>query len=304
MQLRQLAILIAITFAGVGIHVTQSLADDLYVNNVDGDDRNDGSSSASVSKTGGPLQTITRALKVAQLGDRIVLENTGVPYRESLTLQGKNNSGTVYEPFTIVGNGAVLDGTGPVPGYAWVSIGNDVYRFRPERMSYQQLYRDGRPVKQIESEGGTVPALETDQWALVRGHIYFRTQPDVHPRHYRLSYCKLQVGITLYQIENVLIDGLTVQGFQLDGINAHSLVKNTIVNGCVLRGNGRSGFSIGGSSKARILNSLIGDNGAAQTRSEGVGQLDVENCDLIDSPHHGPPVVREGGRITLHHQLR
>ena len=42
----------------------------------------------------GPVKTIDRALRIAGPSDRIVLINTGVPYRDSISLAGENCSGT------------------------------------------------------------------------------------------------------------------------------------------------------------------------------------------------------------------
>ena len=74
---------------------------------------------------------LTRALDVARKGDRIILVNTGEPYRESVTLQGGRHSGYPDAPFEIVGNGAVLDGVQPVPVDAWTIVEGNLFRFQP-----------------------------------------------------------------------------------------------------------------------------------------------------------------------------
>ena len=99
-------------------------ARDVYVDNVNGNDRNIGSTNTNTSLGGGPCRTIARALKVAQEGDRIVVANTGEPYRESLTLFGLRNSGTPQKPFVILGNGAELDGAVRVDPRGWQYVDN------------------------------------------------------------------------------------------------------------------------------------------------------------------------------------
>src|SRR5687768_4967226 len=84
-------------------------ARDWYVDNVAGDDRKNGSQPNSSSQIDGPVQTIAKALRHASRIDRIILANTGEPYRESISLVGRH-SGIEKAPFEIIGNGAVLDG--------------------------------------------------------------------------------------------------------------------------------------------------------------------------------------------------
>ena len=52
----------------------------------------------------------------------------------------------------------------------------------------------------------------------------------------------MPVGITLYKVRDVAIGDLTVQGFQLDGINAFDGAFDIQLSGVTCRGNGRSGI--------------------------------------------------------------
>ena len=96
---------------------TPSVAATIYVNNAAGNDRYDGQSEQQSGERLGPVRTIQRALRLATASDRIVLANTGVPYRESITLFGRRNSGLEDFPFIINGNGAILEGADPVRPY-------------------------------------------------------------------------------------------------------------------------------------------------------------------------------------------
>ena len=88
---------------------------------------------------------------------------------------------------------------------------------------FQQLFLNGYPLKRAEAAPGDtqLPRLEPLQWALVDGRIYFCVEPGQLPQDYLLTYAKLSVGITVYKADDVLIHNLTVQGFQLDGVNFH-----------------------------------------------------------------------------------
>lgn len=295
MRLGSVVLAVWLSFASV------AAARDLFVDNVAGNDLNDGAAARTDVQGSGPTRTLARALRAANHGDRIVLTNTGVPYRESVTLQAAKHSGEDYAPFTIVGNGAILDGRRSVPPHQWEPMGDDVFRFRPERLSYQQLYLADRPAerRQLESPDQR-PNLEPLQWCMWQYDIYFRVEPNRLPHDYDLSCCYLQVGIGLYEVRHVVISDLTVQGFWLDGINAHDNAWEVLIDGVTSRGNGRSGLSVGGTSRVTLQASLIGNNGAAQVRTEGRSTTRIIASDLL--PSTAPPVVREAGQVLMENE--
>lgn len=272
-------------------------ATDWFVDNQTGDDRFDGRDAASRGGGVGPFKSIARALRAAERGDHIILANTGEPYRESITLQGASHSGLSYQDFRLTGNGAVLDGTAPIPRDAWESLGEGIWRFSPRRMSHQLLYLDGEPAERVVVSRGelTLPDLQPLQWCLFDRQIYFRAEEDRAPGDYPLSLTALPVGITLVDVHRVTISELTIQGFQLDGINAHDNVFEATLQRLVCQGNARSGISVGGASRVRIQRCLISDNGAAQLRTEDHCVVHVHGCRILD--HSAPAIVREGGRI-------
>ena len=292
--------LLAATALVVALLSSHLSAEDFYVNNVVGSDANNGKKFTNPANNSGPFRTIAFALRVAQRGDRIFVEKTTEPYYESLSIQGTRNSGTDYMPFSIISNGAILDGSQPVDPDAWEHYGGNVFRFMPRLKSHQQLYLDGKPAERITAERhGFVPGLEAGQWALTGGWVYFCVDDGRIPPDYDLRYCVEQTGITLYEVDNVVIEGLVIQGFQLDAVNAHDAVSQTIVRQCNLRGNGRSGLSVGGAGRIAVVESIVGANWSAQVRSEGYSQLFIENCRLIESRQSGPAIVNDGGRIAI-----
>jgi hypothetical protein len=267
-------------------------ARDIYVNNLAGNDAKDGLAASSVDAETGPVRTIRRALRHAETSDRIVLANTGEPYRESISLVGRH-SGVPYAPFEIVGNGAILDGSLPVPADAWEFSRGEIFRFQPPHLSAaQQLFRDGLPLTRGPGPTleGRLPPLAPLHWRYFDGAIEFRPEKDHLPMSYDLTYAALPVGITLYQVKYVTISDLTVQGFRLDGINAHDSAFAVRLIGITARGNGRSGISIGGSSQVEIEGSLVGNNGAAQVRTEGWSHTKIINSTLLDNT--APPLVK------------
>ncbi len=272
---------------------------EIFVDNVAGDDRRDGSTLELSGRAGGPVRSLRRALELAKASDRIIMTDTGEPYRESVTLQAGRHTGIPARPFTIVGNGATLDGSAPVPQDAWEHVEGTVFRFRAPRTSFQILYLAGKPLARqfVDREAG-FPELQPLEWCLFDRHVYFRAEKDKLPRQYDLSHTSLPVGITLYEARHIVISNLIVQGFQMDGLNAHDSVFDATFVGLTCRGNGRSGISVGGASRVRIIACLVGDNGEAQVRTEGFSQTEIHNCDLVEAPH-APAVVRDGGLVSV-----
>jgi hypothetical protein len=295
MQRFALIVLAVVAVFGVA---APAVAADLFVDNLAGDDRADGRYPQS-SLEGGPVRTITRALALAGPGDHIHIANTGEPYRETVSLSGGDHSGFSVNPFTIFGNGAVLDGSLPVPGGDWESVHDNIYRFRPPRGSHHLLFLAGRPAtrKPVEPNSGKLPALLPMEWCSHEGQMYFAVEKGKLPREYALSYAALPVGITLYHVKHVAVLDLVVQGFHTDGVNAHDGARNVRLGGLILRGNGRSGLAVGGSSNVAADGCLIGDNGTAQVWQSGYSALSLQLCELLEAT--APKIIRRGGRLFI-----
>jgi len=273
-------------------------ARNVFVDNVAGDDRADGMS-PQPSIEGGPVRTIARALALALTGDHVHLANTGEPYRESISLSGGNHSGFEISPFTLVGNGAVLDGSRPVPADDWEGVRDNLFRFHPPRGSFPLLFLDGRPAVRVPVDAATsrLPALAEGQWCSHNGFIYFATADGKLPREYPVSFAALPVGITLYHVKNVTVLDLVVQGFYNDGVNAHDGVRNGRLGGLILRGNGRAGLVVAGSSKVSADGCLIGDNGTMQVLVSHYSALSLQLCELLAGS--APVIERRGGRLFI-----
>ena len=271
-------------------------ARDIFVDNLNGDDRKGGRTPDSQGADGGPCRTIAKALRIADPSDRVVIANTGTPYREAISIQGARHSGNSSYPFEIIGNGATLDGTVSLDGAKWEHVQGDVFRTRPAKMSFQQLFMDERPVARKRSADSRPAQLAALEWSLSDGWIYFRTEKGRLPQMYALSCCGLQTGITLYDVHDVIVSDLVVRGYFLDGVNAHDNVRRSDLVGLNCRENGRSGISVGGSSRIRIDSCSASGNGAAQFRIEGysIAQLVANAFD----PATAPAILREGGEIV------
>jgi hypothetical protein len=274
-----------------------TLARDLYVNNLSGSDLLNGRT-PQPQGINGPVQTITKALRIAGPGDRIVLTDTGTPYREAVTVQAGRNSGFSPEiPFVIDGYGAVIDGSIPVPDDTWEFVTDDIFRFAPDIKSHQVLLLGGQPAIRVPTERGQqeLPKLEPLQWCLLNGYIYFRVEPNRLPPQYFPACAGAWTGITIYEARDVIIRNVIVRGFAFDGVNAHDNAFNVRLEDVLCRDNGRSGFSIGGASRVTLERCEATFNHTVQLRTEGYSHAHIRDC--VFDPTTAPATQTDGGEI-------
>ncbi|MBW8885837.1 MAG: right-handed parallel beta-helix repeat-containing protein, partial [Planctomycetia bacterium] len=126
--------------------------------------------------------------------------------------------------------------------------------------------------------------------------IYFRVDQDKSPESYNLSCCGEQVGITLYNVHDVVIQNLNIRGFWIDGVNCHDNVRDARFTQVTAQDNGRSGFSVGGASHVRIDSCTAAGNGVAQVRTEGLCTVELHANQL--NAAMAPALVKEGGMVT------
>lgn len=144
-------------------------ARDWYVNNVAGDDIKDGLSEISTSSTSGPVRSITKALWCRQDGLHHHRQHRRVLSRRVSRCAGLH-SGRPEAPFTIVGNGATLDGSNPVPDDAWEFYRGELFRF-----SSMHAFTNAVLGREAFGGGGKVDAqgriqpLKPLEWAYLEG---------------------------------------------------------------------------------------------------------------------------------------
>src|SRR6187397_740925 len=195
----RLAIIVAASLVSV---CASAAARDIYVNNVLGDDRRGGTQPNNTADDAGPCRSISKALRIATVGDHIIIANTGRAYQECLTVQGPCHSGSDRFPTVISGNGATLDGTMSLSGAVWEFAGQSMFRTRPINKSFQQLFLGGVPLVRHQPAAGQFPDLAPREWCLFQGWIYFAVEASRLPDDYDLTCCCEQVGITLYNVHD------------------------------------------------------------------------------------------------------
>jgi hypothetical protein len=276
--------------------VTTVLGRDIYVDNLGGDDRNNGETLRAQGKANGPCKTITKALRLVKSSDRIIIiAHPGEPYRESIAVQGGFISGREGAPAEIIGNGAVLDGTTSLRDAEWDSEGKDLFSIRPRLMAHQQLFLADKPAPRVIVKDGTRPNMKAGEWCLFEGKICFRCEPGRIPSSYDPSCCGLQTGITLYEVHDLVISNLNIRGFQLDGVNAHDTARRVDLVNVTSVDNGRSGFSVGGASRVRLDGCNAAGNGKAQVRTEGYSITQILGGKFDETT--APALTSDGGKV-------
>jgi hypothetical protein len=264
-------------------------ARDIFVNNLSGDDTFSGSEPVSAGERSGPVRTLSKALRLARPGSRILLAATTEPYRETVTLQGGFHSGVHGDaPLVIDGQGAILDGSAPIPSFAWESVKQDLFRARCVIKSHQVVFLSGNPAERLvaRSTSRSAPILSAGQYLLNDGYLYFRVDSGKIPDSYEPSWAGLTTGLTLYDVHDVIVKNLVVQGFAYDGVNAHDNVRQVRLENVTCRDNGRSGITIAGASRVMLDRCVAERNHVAQLRVEPFAAAELRDCrfDLKTAP--------------------
>jgi hypothetical protein len=280
--------------------IRQAAARDIFVDNVGGDDKNTGLHAQNQGDTPSPVRTIAKALRLARAGDRIVLAVSAQPYRECVALVGTRHSGAArLTPFILEGNGATLDGSTPIPADGWTHYRDNIFRFRPKALSQPVLFVSGHSIQSLPLPQVTAypPRLEPLQWCAIEGAIYFAVEASRLPPDYKLSYAELPTGITLYQVDQVVIRNLTIQGFRADGVAAAVGARDVVLDNVTCTANGHSGVCVQGGAQVEIESCKLAGNGQSQLLTLPNSETHLLASELANDTARG--WVDQGGRVYL-----
>ena len=270
------------------------------MDNVGGDDKNNGLHAENHGDTASPVGTIAKALRLARAGDHIMLAKTSQPYRECVSLVGTRHSGAAHlMPFIFDGNGATLDGSAPIPAEGWTHFRDNIFRFRPKTLIQPVVFLRGRSLRPLPLPPATAfpPVLKPLQWCAIEGAIYFAVEPTRLPPDYKLRYAEMPTGITLYQVEQVVIRNLTIRGFQADGVAAAVGARDIVLENVTCRNNGQSGVSVRGGAQVLIEACKLAGNGQSQLLTLPNSETHLSASTLAGDTAQG--WVDRGGRVYL-----
>ncbi len=281
MKFRFALFCVAIVF----LSASSAFARRVYVNNQAGSDLADGLAETREDGNVGRVRSLKRPLHIANFGDTIVIANTGVAYRGSLTLTGRKHSGFGSIPFRVIGNGATPTGLWSVPAACWKSHGENLWSFEPPFKGHYLLLRDG---KAVENFGKTYDdgayGLKAKQFAVRHGRVLVRVEKGEDPTLMDFAMPQAAVGISLYGVRNAVIEDLNVQHFRIDGVNAHDLNRNVLIRRVTSQQNARAGITVTGSSAVIIRGCNVKSNVEASLRISGRGEADVQDSELDVEP--------------------
>lgn len=285
--------------------VGKAAARDIFVDNVGGDDKNTGLHAQNQGDTASPVRTIAKALRLARAGDRIVLAKSNKPYHECVSLVGTRHSGAArLMPFIFDGNGATLDGSAPIPADGWTFFRDNIFRFRPQELFQPVVFLNGRPLRPLPLPLATTfpPKLKPLQWCAIEGTIYFAVEATRLPPDYKLSYAELPTGITLYQVEQVVVRNLRIRGFQADGVAAAVGARNVVLENLTCACNGQCGISVRGGAQVEIDSCKLSGNGGlspcgSQLLTFPYSETRLLASELVNDTAQG--WVDQGGRVYL-----
>jgi hypothetical protein len=273
-------------------------AREIYVDNAAGDDKNTGLHAQGVGNPTGPVRTIAKALRLAQAGDHVILAKNDEPYRECVSITGARRSGAPGEmPFVLDGNGATIDGSAPIPNDAWTHYRDNIFRFRPKRLIHAVLFAHGRSIAPLPlpQTAAYPPRLEPMQWCVLEGAIYFAVERGKLPPDYKLRYAELTTGITLYEVRQIVLRNLAVQGFQADGVAAAVGARDVTLENVTCTANGQSGVCAGGGAQLALSACKLFGNGKAQLMTLDNSEVHLLSSELTNDTARG--WVDRGGRV-------
>ncbi len=288
--MKSLSRTVAVSFCLLAIASVSASAAEVFVNNRQGNDAFDGHAGEIISATRGPVRSISRGLSLCQPGDILHLANTGVPYREPISLSGDQFRGIGPLRFVLRGHGAVLDGSQAIPLGRWRRINPSLWQFAPNRKGYYLLMAGGdTQLERIETPYGEQPKPQPNQWTVSNGSIFLGTDRLIEPAMLDLRIAGRTTGLTLHDVDSVVIEDLTIRHWRVDGISLHDLSRNVTLQNVTCEENGRAGIFVGGSSSASLQNVTANKNGKYSILVRERGVIRIDNEDNI-SPQ---PVVEE-----------
>lgn len=275
-------------------------ARDLVVDNLRGSDIQNDRGFVADAASYGPYRSIGRALLAVRPGDRIVLTASPEPYRECISLVGPNHSGTPTRPFEIIGNGAVLDGATIPEADAWQHLGRGIWELNHTPPGMGLVIHQSKVLPKIDlSANRDLNRLEPLTWTRHGGAIQVRLDETQSPDRLPLEVTWQTTGITLYDVQHVVIRDLVVRGYRIDGINAHDRCEGITLVNVSSRHNGRSGITVAGASRVAIGATLSEQNGESQLRVEGRGIARLGNVDFPSGPGKDIALFDGGKSIPL-----
>jgi hypothetical protein len=237
--------------------ITTIAADKIYVDNVKGNDRNDGSQDM-------PFKTLRKAVSSLSPGMTLFMVPNQKPYKDSLKLSGL--PAKVDAPITIDGQNSVLNGLKDTRKM-WVSAGEELYKreaykniqvARHFMVIDRKLQRMGIYAKLRRPKLKSPDKIIPGEWTYVKNEnsLYLKV-----PAGKTINDISLfepsdisNSGVMIIKSSNIIIKNLTVEYFKNDGFNMHGSCKNIYLENITAKYCGDDGVSAHEDSEIKVKN--------------------------------------------------
>ncbi|MCG6155436.1 right-handed parallel beta-helix repeat-containing protein [Rubinisphaera margarita] len=199
----------------IGTFASPGFAAELFVHHTKGRD-------SSIGTREEPVQSLQRAIRLAEPGDQITLLPAGAIYRQAATLNGQTD-------LTIEGNGVTLEGADSLPTEGWELVRPGLNRRRLPRPQLDRhlLIIDGVAQRMGRTQSSAAPPFPTPD-ELKEGEFCFETIDEeagwlyVRGSLENLEWAVRPNGIaTGGTCERITIRNLNARHFLNDGFNIH-----------------------------------------------------------------------------------
>jgi hypothetical protein len=255
---------------------------DIYVDNRLGRDSNTGRSPVPYGVDEGPLHSVTLALRMAAPGERVVMLPTGVPYSESIRVDGRFTNGAEGAPIVLEGNGNEVSGFMPIPDDGWEWVGDSLWKSRARYRRGANLTVDGEKLPLEVRDLPPSPSSVKEGTAVShRGH-YLLSMPGRMPGRAKIAVEQLPAGVFIHRANHIIIRNLLVRGFAVDGVQVRGPAKGIQVENCRITENNRAGISGRNNAVVRLDRASITGNGVGVERN-GFSKLLLLDVALADN---------------------
>jgi hypothetical protein len=241
----------------------------VYLNNVKGSDQFDGSSALVGADEVGPVASIAHACEILKPCGKLIIANTGLPYRGTLLLSAKG--GTPETPLIVEGNNATLEGLVLAKPSDWTI----------EKDGTLSMMWPGPEVGFLVVTNGAPPVFARSLQDIQPGEIYYnKSQSGPHPGYYRLPAdkrvedLKLEVdtggygcGVQIIDASNIIVRNLKCRYFENDGFNLQGECEGVRFEHIEAYLNGDQGFSCHATVSCTVVDGSFheNDSGIADT---------------------------------------
>jgi hypothetical protein len=261
--------LLATLAVGALFAATPASATDIFLNNLLGSDAFDGSAPKPGKPPAGPVATLARACELLEKSDRLIMANTGKPYRGTLAL---SKGGTPGKPMVIEGNGATIEGLDATKPEEWTVGENGLVSTAWDAPWGFSVVVNRRMSTIAQSLEGLAPGASV--WVENEKRGYYRLRDGQSLSDLEVPrYCN---GVQITECGYISVRNLCCQFYYNDGFNISGVCPGLRFEHVESRWNGDEGISAHSIATLSVLDAHLHHN-----------QNGVADCQLSQTFYDG-----------------